>query len=330
MGLKTRGNFVTERGGVNHVRSVVEAAGCFFKEIDLQYDVGHDATILLVVDGFVQPKEVAVQIKSGSSYISPSGNCRIPASNGHVSFWSKHDLTTLGIVFDPAEGTAYWIDLQTATRRRLGHFGKEGAIFEFRKAEWNRFDTESISTILVPTLLGEAPKISLDATCAWIRSDDADTHDLGIRTMRARHRSSAEGWSALIDVFLERSSHDLSPEVALSFAKLLGHDDIGFYTGEIPREVRTPLVERLLQFGPAEISKLLSFVDDNDFERPSFGYSLMPLWGARSDSLDVLAAVAADRVASPEVRDRASRLVQWQRTDPDWWRCWRRGDGGHR
>ena len=60
--MKTRGNLVTERAGVNFVRGVLEGAGSLFKEINLQHDFGQDATMVLVVDGHVRPREVAFQI----------------------------------------------------------------------------------------------------------------------------------------------------------------------------------------------------------------------------------------------------------------------------
>jgi hypothetical protein len=43
--------------GLNFVRSVVEGAGCLLKEINLQHDFGHDATMMLVVNGEVRPRE---------------------------------------------------------------------------------------------------------------------------------------------------------------------------------------------------------------------------------------------------------------------------------
>lgn len=98
--LRTRHNLVTERAGINHARVVVERSGSLFKEINLQHDFGHDATILLVIDGEVQPCEVALQVKSGQSY-NTEFNCHLPATAGHIDFWAGHDLTTLGIVYDP-------------------------------------------------------------------------------------------------------------------------------------------------------------------------------------------------------------------------------------
>lgn len=158
--MKTRGNLITERAGVNHVRSIVEGAGCFFKEINLQHDVGHDATIVLVVDGQVRPREVALQVKSGASYVTP-GLCHIPATAAHIFYWAHHDLITFGVVYDPDEATAYWVDLQTASREHHRSAPKTGTKFTFPKAAWSRLDATQFTAVLVPTLLGEAPIVPL-------------------------------------------------------------------------------------------------------------------------------------------------------------------------
>jgi hypothetical protein len=196
--MKTRGNLTTERAGVNFVRSVVEGAGSLFKEINLQHDFGQDATIVLVVDGHVRPREVALQIKSGASYVFPNG-CHLPATAAHVYFWAEHDLVTLGVVYDPAEKAAWWIDLQTAARNFRRSNPKSGTSFTFAKGLWNRFDDRDFTSILVPTLLGEAPNVPLNRLCTWVMSDDIKTHDIGVRAIRARYYREAAAWDCLID-----------------------------------------------------------------------------------------------------------------------------------
>jgi hypothetical protein len=42
--------------------------------------------------------------------------------------------------------------------------------------------------------------------------------------------------------------------------------------------------------GAADIAKLLSLVDDDDFNRPSF--NLMPLWGMSAHSISILTVIA--------------------------------------
>lgn len=253
-----------------------------------------------------------------------SGTCHFAATAAHIYFWAKHDLITLGVVYDPAEDTAYWLDLQTAARERYESHPKAGATLTFAKAEWNRFDIEQFSSIIVPTLLGEPPNVATEVVCTWIASNNFETHDLGIRVLRARHFREAASWNAVIDTFLTRPVERLSPEIAIALTKLLGHDDLGYYSGEIPREVRQAAAARVLTFGAREVAKLLTMMQDDDFDRPSFGYSLMPLWGSKAESPDILAAIAEDPSLDDEVRTRAAYLYEWHRREPSWWRCWRR------
>jgi hypothetical protein len=323
--MKMRGNFATERTGVNYARTIVENAGSLFKEINLQHDVGQDATIVLVVDGQVRPREVALQIKSGASYVSPD-QCHIPASAAHIYFWAHHDLVTLGVVYDPGEATAYWIDLRAASRDHYRSSPKAGTTFTFAKSAWNRLDADQFANILVPTLLGEAPHIPLSTLIEWIGNPDPETHSLGVRVLRARHRHEAAAWDCLTEAFRTRPLDKLTIDAPISFAMLLGHDDIGYYSGQIPNDVRRAAVAAVFSFGKDEIAKALALLPECDFERPSLGYSLMPLWGMTKDSLESLKQIAGDRTYGDEVQERAHFLLVWQDADPEWWRFWRRDD----
>lgn len=321
--MRTRSNTMVERAGVNFVRSVVEGAGSIFKEVNLQHDFGHDATIVPVVNGCVQPREIALQIKSGISYTG-KGKCKIPASAAHLRFWADHDLQTLGVVYDPSEAVAYWVDLRVAAVDATERSPSSGTTLVFPKALWNRFDPSQFGTVLLPTLLGKAPIVPLKTACDWVRSNDLETHDLGVRVIRARHYAMADAWSCLIDVFLAFPVSSLTIEIAIALSKLLGHDDLGYYTGQIPSEVRTPAVARVLSFGSIQIAKLLALVDDEDFNRPSIGYSLMPLWGMSANSIAALRVITGDMSCNDDVRDRAAGLIDWYSREPEWWSFWRR------
>lgn len=322
--MRTRDNLVTERAGINHVRAVVEGAGCLFKEINLQHDFGHDATILLVVDGEVQPREVALQVKSGQSY-NGEDICYLPATAGHIDFWARHDLITLGVVYDPEADTAYWIDLQTECRARkqLRHTG--GATINFAKAIWNRFDSDHFSTVLVPTLLGRAPTVPIATAIDWTRSSEPVTHDLGVRTLLARHKQAMATWACLLEEFDSRTPDTLSIDVPIGFAKLLGHCDIGDYTGKVGDGVRKPVQAALKAFSANDIAKLLLMLDEDEtFDRGQLGYAFLPLLGGRSDSMDLLAQLRDDDGRDAEVRAKAEFLLRWYRHDPEWWSFWRR------
>jgi len=321
--MRTRGNLITERAGVNFVRSTVERAGCLFKEINLQHDFGQDATMVLVVDGQVRPREVAFQIKSGATYAAPTA-CRVPATAAHIHFWAEHDLVTVGVVYDPAEKAAWWIDLQTAARDFRASNRKSGTAFTYAKGLWNQFNETDFVSILVPTLLGEAPSVPLERLCTWVMSNDIASHDLGVRAIRARYYHEAAAWDCLIDAFKSRPAEQLTLNLPIALAKLLGHDDIGYYSDQIPAHVRGPAIAKVLTFGPDEIAKILSMLPDSDFERPSLGYSLMPLFGQRAESPHILSSIRDNETYSPRAREFAGYLFDHYRHDPNWWRFWRR------
>lgn len=321
--MKVRANLTTERLGVNHARDVVERAGSLFKEINLQHDYGHDATIMLVVNGQVRPREVALQIKSGTSYVAGE-ICRIPASAAHIHFWAEHDLVTLGVVYDPAEGQAYWVDLQAASRNFRRHNRMSNTTFLFAKALWNRFDNEQFPSVLLPTLLGEAPHVALETLMSWVHSNDLETHDLGVRVIRARHFKDPRAWECLIDAFKNRPAELLSMQIGIALSKLVGHDDLGYYSGEIPEVVRAPAVAQVVAFEAREIAKVLSLIEDEMFDRPSDGYSLLPILGARGESVEIWKTIRDDESIDAQVREYAQRLLDWYAHDPDWFRFWRR------
>lgn len=321
--MKSRGNLVTERAGVNFVRGVVEGSGSLFKEVNLQHDVGQDATIVLVVDGHVRPREIALQIKSGKSYVSPE-YCRLPATAAQVYFWAEHDLTTLGVIYDPEEKVAWWIDLQSAAREFRKGNRKSGTTFTFPKALWNKFDEADFRSILVPMLLREAPSVPLERLCTWVWSDDLETHDIGVQIIRARYYRETPAWDCFIEAFQSRPAEKLTLNIPLALAKLLGHDDIGYYSGQIPADVRAPAVARVLKFGKVEIAKLLSMLPDSDFERPSVGYSLLPIFGGSGNSSAILEAIRDDESFNIDARKLAGELFSWSRQDPKFWSFWRR------
>jgi hypothetical protein len=325
--MKTRSNLTTERAGVNYVRTVVEGAGSLFKEISLQHDFGQDATMVLVVDGTVRPREIALQVKSGASYVTEN-SCRLPATAAHLYFWAEHDLVTLGVVYDLVEKMAWWIDLQSKAKEFRKSNPKVGTTIIFPKALWNRFDPTDFKSILLPTLLGEAPNVPLERLCNWVESADIETHDIGVRVIRARYYREAAAWDCLIEAFRSRAADQLTLNLPLGLAKLLGHDDIGYYSGEIPSDVRGPAVAKVLAFGQDEISKLLFMLrDDSDFERPSLGYSLLPLLGKNAESPNILKAIRDDSDFDPTVRKLAGELFDWWQRDPRWWAFWRRDTG---
>ena len=102
----------TSRAGINYVRNIVEAENCIFQEIDLENDIGNDAYIEFIQQEDATGCCIAVQIKSGASYMSSLGDCLIlKADKNHFEYWKSHILPIGAIVFDPEGEKAVWCDV---------------------------------------------------------------------------------------------------------------------------------------------------------------------------------------------------------------------------
>src|SRR3546814_12028346 len=85
----------------------------------------------------------------------------------------------------------------------------------------------------------------------------------------ARHFKDPRAWECLIDAFKNRPAELLRMQIGIALSKLVGHDDLGYYSGEIPEVVRAPAVAQVVAFEAREIAKVLSLIEDEMFDRPS-------------------------------------------------------------
>ncbi|MFC5694850.1 DUF4365 domain-containing protein [Pseudomonas sp. GCM10022186] len=102
----------TERIGVSAVQlAAADEFGWIFRE-QLVSDVGIDGHLELVVNGEATGKLMAVQVKTGSSYIkkTKSGNV-YSAENKHLEYWLNHSLPVLLLIHEPGENKTYWAEI---------------------------------------------------------------------------------------------------------------------------------------------------------------------------------------------------------------------------
>ena len=307
---------------MNFVRHVVEEAGCLFKEINLQHDFGHDATIILVVDGEVQPREIALQIKSGKTY-NRAGFCRIPVKSDHLSFWAKHDLQTLGVVCEPSERAAYWVDLTVSAKEFLRDRHAPKTLL-FRKSLYNRLHGSGFRDVLLPILMHQTPNLSLEEAVAWCRDLDFETHSFGVRILLSRHYIERVTWEELISLFVSRDVDHISNLVPAAFSKLLGNWDLSytFTTATIPPDVREFARTAVTNLGVSGIAKLLEFLDYDegwDFTRGTLGRALLVVFEAQKDMLGSLHAIAEGAEFRDLVRRMAKELYTAYSEDRRWY-----------
>lgn len=109
----------TEDLGISFVHNQVARMGFFFRE-QSKHDFGIDAHIETVdMNGRGSGRNIAVQIKSGSSYIKvdQEGNIVHYTDERHIRYWAEHSLPVLLVVYNPEQEIAWWCDVKTYISR---------------------------------------------------------------------------------------------------------------------------------------------------------------------------------------------------------------------
>jgi len=117
---KLSDNYFTERSGVLAVARMVNAMRCIWRET-LHPDIGIDGQIENVGEGGLATGHVvAVQVKSGKSYIRPAEESLVyRPSKKHLTYWENFPLPVILVIHDPELNTAYWADARQQLRSRL-------------------------------------------------------------------------------------------------------------------------------------------------------------------------------------------------------------------
>ncbi|MFJ9393190.1 DUF4365 domain-containing protein [Nocardioides sp. NPDC101246] len=107
----------TEREGVLQVAKTVNEARCLWREV-MAHDVGIDGYIEYVGRDGATGHQVAVQVKTGDSYLrrSRKGKITFTPSERHRSYWERFYIPVILILVGPKEGVAYWVDARDQLR----------------------------------------------------------------------------------------------------------------------------------------------------------------------------------------------------------------------
>lgn len=315
MPIRKRTNAI-EREGVAYIRSVIEKANCVFLEVDRAGDYGHDAFVLIVDGEEVTAKQIALQIKSGSSY-NAEGVCKFEATLPQLNFWAAHDLTTLGVVYDPILCAAWWIDLkdESAALKRDG-----GRTIKFEKAQWNKFDLVSFTEILVPRLQGRIPRLSLEKALEWSHHNDENDRYVGIKTLLTKHISERQTWDRLFEIFENEWDSDFG-EIEIAFFRVMDHNEDCYRSGLISEDLKREIQNKILSFGVTEVAKLLDF-DGQGFDRGDFGYGLFAIVPRLQDWRTILQIIIGNEKQAKHIRENAKILIAIEAHDPHWWSLW--------
>lgn len=309
--MRKRRNTIVEREGINFVRSVVEGANCIFHEIHKENDFGNDGIIEFVENEIVIGKSVAVQIKSGASYCSKN-TCTIPADKEHFVYWSRHSLTVLGIVYDPEERCAYWINISEYINNDHNLITSGPYSITFQKSDVYRFNKEAFERVFLPLFLRKPLQLDQETAIQWSLDADSEKHSLGIGTLLYLYRNDEKTWEVFFEILHKRPTEETDPYLVYIFSLIPGHPDIYWHkNNRIEPWLEETIRRRIKRFGLTEVIKLLSFVDDNGVGRGTVGQGVEAIISILPDRDELLKGVVSTVEAEYQIRSSALLLIAY-------------------
>ena len=106
---------VSERGGVNAVRTLLEAHGHVVDEVDARSDYGRDLIVDLTESSEITGAVIGVQVKGDRSFIK-NGDWELPASMKDRRYWAESSVPIVGVLWNPVDGEMRWANLTAYAR----------------------------------------------------------------------------------------------------------------------------------------------------------------------------------------------------------------------
>lgn len=112
---RLRVGHVSERGGVNAVRTLLEAHGHVVDEVDGRNDYGRDLIADITDRSEITGAVIGLQIKGDRRYIADDV-WKLPVSAKDRRYWAESSIPIVGILWNPDNGEMRWTNLTEHAR----------------------------------------------------------------------------------------------------------------------------------------------------------------------------------------------------------------------
>ncbi|HAN93289.1 MAG TPA: hypothetical protein DCQ33_14595 [Nitrospira sp.] len=296
----------TARNGVNFIRDIVERANCTFQEIDQHNDLGNDAYIEFVCAEEATGCCIAIQVKSGESYVKADGSLILKADRAHFEYWKSHSLPICGIVHDPTRSLAAWCDI-TGYLKSNPHIIDDGP-YQIPVADAQLFNDTTFETFREHFL---KYKIEYSNNAHYGSSlerftpfFDIETRIDALSALFSFHRDRPSTWCYVASLLRSIEDPRLLRVLVRALEFIPGHGDI-FWSARNNINEATRLSARMFMeviFGREEAVKLLSVVDEYGFERGKIGQSVHAIISIIRNIVPMLNDIAFDENISVDIR----------------------------
>jgi len=133
----------TANAGVIFVESAINSHCSIFHPIHQESDIGIDGFIELVDADEASGQLIAVQIKSGDSYLASDGKgFRVPVDQRHLDYWMSYIVPVILVCYSPTRNAGAWIPIRDFVEHWNYH--DRGSLVAIDIPDYCVFDAEEI------------------------------------------------------------------------------------------------------------------------------------------------------------------------------------------
>ncbi len=301
---------VTGKTGVIHVQKVVNDHGSIFHPVHEENDLGVDGFIELVKAEVSSCRVLAVQVKSGDSYLSDSSDeFVVNVDERHLDYWLRFMLPVILVCYSPTKDTAAWVSVRDYVEHERCH--KRLPVTQIRIPFSKQFNAATLSEGIAGLAHVRADERLLIKCADMCMSDDVQQRHDGFQIL-ANHPDSRR--LRITCLIARRLVMDPNIETAKSALHVLGYS-VGrnrwsWNPNNREEGDEEAFARKVCEDVTAEnVRRLLELCDDAGFHGPAgLGERLLDVIGCCFDTAEqVLNAIARD--ASEPMKRRAHAVL---------------------
>lgn len=298
--------------GVNYVESIITQSGSIFRKITEETDIGIDGYIEFVTNEIVTGTLVAVQIKTGSSFLYTNKKksfFKVKLSINDVSYLANSQIPVALIVYDPLSNLSGWLDVTARLANLAISEGAKSVSFELDPYNFP-FNSKTFKNEFFKVF--DSYKIEKDVLqlSEWILSDDINQKFDALLTFVSHPKTRLSRLSChfLMDNIFHKDI-DIRRMACDKLSRYLPHPEVSFLPSD---DIIKFVINGIGSFNREEIIKLLetaTYDEEYIMERGTVGQSIGVIITNTFNYINNILDIIFDKNLPNIVRTTAIHLV---------------------
>lgn len=287
----------TATEGVLFVETVVNEHGSIFRPIHQETDIGIDGHIELINAENASGKLIAVQVKSGDSYLAKNGQefC-VSVDQAHFDYWFSYVIPVILVCYSPSKKNAAWVPIKEYFDREKYY---ERTPFTVIVVPFSRkFNVEALNNGVTKIADAHANRRHLIQCVDMCIDGDANQRFQGLSILKDHPESRNSRTTAfLARRLLFDDDISISDQAIRTLAYHVGRCRWSWNPNNVEEKALISYASNLCRdFTPTECQRLIKRIDEEWFGGPeAMGERVFDLLACCQESRSVMEDIAEDK-----------------------------------